>query len=413
MVCEYLKKHQFEPAISSIPAISPRMIVVIPANNEPELLNSLQALYRCNRPLCRVEVIVVINHCEQATKKVKQQNEKSLNESKEWIKSHNDNSLQFNLIYKSDVPVKYSGVGFARKTGMDEAVYRFQQAKVNDGVIIGFDADSTCDENYFVEIERHFFSGKKINGASIYFEHPMQEDKFEAKICEGIALYELHLRYLIQALRYAGFPYAYHTVGSSFAVSANAYVKQGGMNKRKAGEDFHFLHKIIPLGNYIEINTTRVIPSPRQSNRVPFGTGASIRKWMDGDNESLHTYPLELFDDLKELFSIVPQLFHTDMQTIEKLCSLLPKTVFYYLLQNDYLKHILQSNANSASNEAFIKRFFGWFDALKTVKYLNSSNLKQSTFNNANALLQKLGHEKEYCLMELLKKYRKMEKDLI
>ena len=300
---------------------------------------------------------------------------------------------------------------------MDEAVYHFLQAGVHDGVIIGFDADSTCDENYLEEIEQTFFTGKSINGASIYFEHPVEGDEYPAAVYEGITLYELHLRYVNQALRYAGFPYAFHTVGSSFAVSAAAYVKQGGMNKRKAGEDFYFLQKIIPLGNYVEINTTRVIPSPRQSDRVPFGTGASIRQYLnDGATiqNALLTYPLEAFEDLKQLFTIVPLLLKASEAEIEKICSPLPHPVRDYLLQNDYVKHILQANANSASQEAFTKRFFGWFDGLKTVKYLNNSCRhfynKHPPQTASKMLLQRFGYENNLSAKELLELFRKIDR---
>jgi hypothetical protein len=361
-----------------------------------------------------VEVLVVVNHPENAPEDAKRQNEETLRDAAHWILQHHNGKLRFHIIYKPDIPAKIAGVGYARKTGMDEAASRFFQSGVADGVIISFDADSTCDENYLVEIERTFFAGKSINGASIYFEHPTEGDEYDAAVYDGIVLYELHLRYLNQALRYAGFPFAYHTVGSSFAVSALAYVKQGGMNQRKAGEDFHFLQKIIPLGNYVEINSTRVVPSPRQSDRVPFGTGASIRQWMTGEQTSLHTYPLEPFEDLKRLFALVPFFFKTNKSEIEKLCTHLPDPMQHYLFQNDYLKHITQANANSASPETFIKRFFGWFDGLKTVKYLNESCRqfyhKQSPEIAANRLLQKLGYENNFSAKELLLIYRKIER---
>jgi len=296
-------------------------------------------------------------------------------------------------------------------------VYRFFRSGVDDGVIIGFDADSTCDENYLEEIERVFFGGKPVNGASIYFEHPSEGDEYDAGVYEGVVLYELHLRYLNQALRYAGFPYAFHTVGSSFAVSASAYVKQGGMNQRKAGEDFHFLQKIIPLGNYVEINTTRVIPSPRPSCRVPFGTGASISQWMNNGHAALLTYPLEPFEDLKRLFALVPSFFKALPENIARQCASLSRPLLEYLLQNDYLKHIAQASANSASPEAFAKRFFGWFDGLKTVKYLNDScrqaYKKRPPEKAASALLQKLGYENNFSAKELLQIYRKIECDFL
>ena len=409
---QYLKEHNFIPLIADAPEYAPRMIVVIPSYKEPDLLRSLEALHHCSRPSCFVEAIVVVNHPENATDDVKRQNEQSLHDAQQWAAQNNDNRMQFHVVYKPDVPEKIAGVGFARKTGMDEAVYRFLQSGVDDGVIIGFDADSTCDDNYFEEIEKTFFSGKHVNGASVYFEHPIDGD-------DGIALYELHLRYLNQALRYAGFPYAFHTVGSSFAVSASAYVKQGGMNKRKAGEDFHFLQKIIPLGNYAEINTTRVIPSPRPSDRVPFGTGASISQWITDGQKSLQTYPLEPFEDLKQFFALVPHFFKKNREEVAKLCISLPSLIQDYLLQNDYLSHIEQANANSASPEAFAKRFFNWFDGLKTIKYLNDSCRKvygkQSSEKAAAKLLstknQILGYNVDlYTAKELLQIYRRIER---
>ena len=413
---EYLTKHQFVHAIANPPAEAPRMMVVIPSYKEPDLLRSLDSLHRCRLPSCFVEVIVVVNHPENAAEHAKRQNEKSLHVVLQWAGKHNHSKLHFHVIYKPDVPEKIAGVGYVRKTGMDEAVHRFLQSGVDDGVIIGFDADCTRDENYLEEIELVFFGEQPVNGASVYFEHPLEGDEYDAGIYNGITLYELHLRYLNQALRYAGFPYACHTVGSSFAVAASAYVKQGGMNKRKAGEDFHFLQKIIPLGNFVEINTTRVIPSPRPSDRVPFGTGASIRQWIDGGETASYTYPLEPFEDLKQWFALVPQFFKATPENIASLCSRLSASIQDNLLQNNYIRNIMQANANSASPEAFAKRFFGWFDGLKTVKYLNESCRKKYGKQNpekaAGELLQKLGYENCFTARGLLDIYRKIERQL-
>ncbi|MEZ4848575.1 MAG: hypothetical protein R3B93_08135 [Bacteroidia bacterium] len=72
--------------------------------------------------------------------------------------------------------------------------------------------------------------------------------------------------------------HAFHCVGSSMAVRSIAYQKRGGMNRRKAGEDFYFLQKFIAEGTLAELSTTKVIPSPRASEKVPFGTGRAIKK---------------------------------------------------------------------------------------------------------------------------------------
>src|SRR5207249_6387595 len=106
----------------------------------------------------------------------------------------------------------------------------------------------------------HFRENPRSPGCSIYFEHPL-EGPLDARVYDAISTYELHLRYYVQALRYAGFPYAYHTFGSCMTVRADAYMEQGGMNKRKAGEDFYFLQKIISLDGFSDLTETTVIPS--------------------------------------------------------------------------------------------------------------------------------------------------------
>ena len=84
----------------------------------------------------------------------------------------------------------------------------------------------------------------------------------------------------MEAQCHALFPFAFHTIGSSMAVRASSYMRQGGMNKRKAGEDFYFQQKIIPLCGFTECNSTVVYPSPRPSYRVPFGTGRAMLGYL-------------------------------------------------------------------------------------------------------------------------------------
>ena len=408
----YLEKNKIVPVITSLPEQSPRLIIVIPCYKEPDLLRSLQSLFDCRRPAFLTEVIVVINHPEDASEAVRKQNEKSLRDALSWVGNHPDPRLQFHIIYCPDLPVKDAGVGLARKTGMDEALYRFARFGTAQGIIAGFDADSVCDSNYLEEIGKAF-EDPKVNGASIYYEHPTEGTEFDRLVYDGIIQYELHLRYLNQAMRYTSFPYSYHTVGSSFAVRASAYAKQGGMNKRKAGEDFHFLHKIMPLG-YTGINTTRVIPSPRLSDRVPFGTGASIRQWVGRDEKALYTYAIDPFLDLKKLFSAVPSFFRCSQDTLTGVFDSLSPPLQEWLVQMDYLRNIAQVDRNSATQDAFVKRFFSWFNALEMVKFLNFSTSwypRQPSFMAAGQLVPLLGYRcPEKDAAGLLGFYRSIER---
>ena len=66
-------------------------------------------------------------------------------------------------------------------------------------------------------------------------------------------------------------------------------MKQGGMNRRQE-RIFISCINFFTLGNFTELNSTRVNPSPRLSDRVPFGTGADITKQLRKDENHYKTY---------------------------------------------------------------------------------------------------------------------------
>jgi hypothetical protein len=182
------------------------------------------------------------------------------------------------------------------------------------------------------------------------------------------------------------------------------------MNKFKAGEDFYFLNKIIQRGGYTEINTTRVIPQARVSNRVPFGTGASMNKWMEGSSDDFMTYPFEAFLPLKNLFENIETIYQLNQIPAHIIHN---DTLRVFLEENDYKKAIEEIFANCSSVSTFSKRFYSWFDAFKIVKYLNfaaqnaypkmpvrTESLKLITGNLPNELTQEM----------LLELYRKSDR---
>lgn len=392
--------------IEEKPSVKLGLIVVIPCCNETNLISSLNSLKNCERPNCTVEIIVVINASETASEEIHNQNQKTYLEAKNWIATNQSNTLKYFLIEENQLPKKHAGVGLARKIGMDEAVRRFESINNSDGVIVCFDADSNCDENYLVEIEKHFAQNPKTPACSIHFEHPIEGNDYSQEIYNGIIQYELHLRYYKNGLAYAGLPYAFHTIGSSMAVRSNAYQKQNGMNKRKAGEDFYFLQKLIPLGGFTEIKTTKVIPSPRVSDRVPFGTGRAMQEWVDDDKQELTTYNVQAFKDLKHFVEIIPELYQSDEVEI-------PKTISAFLNEIDYSESLPKIRDNSTSVEHFVKQFFNWFNAFKVLKYIHFTRdnfyPNQSVFDASNDLLGLFQIEKQSDLKALLKRYRELD----
>ena len=342
----------YGPLISKSPAEDLRLVVVIPCFNEPDLLSTLESLWIGERPESSVEVIVVINTACDASPAVQRQNESTHRDALAWSKTHSDAKFICHPLLMQDLAPKHAGVGLARKIGMDEALRRVEI----DGTIVCFDADSQCDWNYLRAIEEHFARNFESPGASIYFEHPLS-GPLAKEVYAAATIYELHLRYYVQGLRYAGFPYAFHTIGSAMAVKATSYMEQGGMNRRKAGEDFYFLQKVIALGNFTEINTTRVIPSPRESDRVPFGTGRAVSDQLRG--QARETYPLEAFVDLKSFWAGLPEFKGASAVMNEFLC------------QQDIDEVVAEIRANSSSEPAFVRRFTRWFDGFRAMKFVH------------------------------------------
>ncbi len=375
----YLNKYGFIPhQIKESPSSELGIIVVIPCYNEPDIITTLSALANCDLPQSKVEVILVVNSSEVESEEIRNKNLQSIQDFDCWKNTY-QGEIDFYLIHVPDLPKKHAGVGLARKIGMDEAVHRFHEID-KDGIIVCFDADAECTSNYLVEIERHFYLFPKSPGCSIHYEHPIEGEEFNAEIYRGIINYELHLRYYNQCLRYCNLPYAFHTVGSSMAVRSSAYQKQGGMNKRKAGEDFYFIHKIIALGDFTEMKSAAVIPSPRISDRVPFGTGKAIGDWVATGDQHYLTYRFEIFQELRKITDQVHLLYENDLD----ITALHPSAIGF-IQEINMLDAIVEIRANTKDESSFNKRFYAWFDAFKILKFVHY--LRDNDFSNEDIVV--------------------------
>ncbi len=368
----YLEKHAlYPPQIRELARKDLGIVLVIPCHDEPDVVSSVQVLRDCEPPECAVEVIVVVNDSELSLPKIKQQNKLTIRQLNEWIPQNTDDKFRCFVLDHPNMPKKHAGVGLARKIGMDEAVRRLEQVEHPKGVIVCFDADSSCDSNYLQEIERHFQRYPDTEACSIYFEHPTSGEAYPPEVYEAIVDYELYLRYYVHALRWAGFPHAYQTIGSSMAVRADAYQRQGGMNRRKAGEDFYFLHKFIPHGHFTELSSTRVIPSPRPSHRVPFGTGKAVGDLIQSEHGYLAYHP-NVFVDLQFFIKKINTLYEIKNELdIARFVEDLPDSIHTFLVQNNFQKKVKEIHAHTSNPRTFRQRFFQWFNAFLVLKYVH------------------------------------------
>jgi glycosyltransferase involved in cell wall biosynthesis len=370
----YLLKNKRVPLIQTEPNLLCNIRIVIPCYNEPELLQSLESLKECSLPDTVIEVIILINHAEDAPLEIKNFNMATKAEADRWIQENNSNKLIFFAIGPVELRKKWAGVGLARKTGLDEAVLRFNHFNNTSGIVVSLDSDSLVEPNYLIEIEKHFKQNPKHVGATINVEHQKAGLSERQKL--GIDLYEKYLHYYKDALHFTGYPQAMITIGSAFAVTAEAYVKRGGMNRRQAGEDFYFLQNLAQLGTVGEINTTRVYPSARLSNRVPFGTGAAIQKWMAGTEDLTKTYNFKAFADLKTLFDTKERLFQSGETGFTAVITDLPESVRQFVLLDNFKIEIEDLNKNCSTLKSFQSRFFHKFNAFKVLKFMNFAHEK-------------------------------------
>jgi len=404
----------FPQIINEAPDKQTGIIVVVPSYNEPDIVRLLESLILCEKPDCKVEVIIVVNAPEDASEECIKNNRQTISDVDSWKKEHSDCFFRL-FAFIADSSIKGWGVGMARKTGMDEAVRRFNSLNKPEGIVLNLDADCKVAQNYFVSVYNEFLRRKEGSACSIYFEHPLEGADFPGSVYESIAQYELHLRYYYQGLAYTGFPWIFHTVGSAIAVRALPYIKAGGMNRKQAGEDFYFIQKLVPAGGYFTLNSTTVYPSPRPSFRVPFGTGASIEKLSKENGAVLQTYNMQSFKELKEYFSMTEKFFDCKAEELPDLYDCLPGGIRFFSDKPEWIEKLTEIKNNTSGRDSFKKRFFGWFNMFRIVKYLNSVHLelfeKQSVVVSASVLLKTRGVDLiSEDPIELLRYFRKLEK---
>ena len=363
------------------------MIVMIPCLNEPEIFRTLESLWSCEPIRSYCEVVVVVNESENSSRAIKDFNQANYLKLFEWKKGNDRPNLILHPIYARSVNAKHAGAGMARKIGMDEVIRRFNALNKPDGIVISTDADCLFSPNYLQRIESVFAEDKTCFAATLNFKHRADE-MTDSKQRLGIQLYEDYLHYYKKALDFAGFPDSIYTIGSAFAVRAEAYVKQGGMNRRQAGEDFYFLNKLTKLGKITEITDAYVYPSARVSDRVPFGTGAAMTKWMNEDDDLTATYNFAAFLDLKVLFDQVDSLFRNTAD--DRFMASLPLSVQDYLQTLEFSGKLHEINQNSSSLGSFRKRFFQFFDGFLILRFLNLAHQKHYKQQNLSEAIQQM-----------------------
>lgn len=265
----------------------------------------------------------------------------------------------------NELPDK-GGVGLARKIGMDLAVGCLNYDSEGTTLLICLDADTLVESNYLAEIGCYFASHDK-GAAVVAFSHILPEE--DESRASAIA-YELFLRYYEAGLTFAGSPYAYQTIGSTIVCRASAYTAIGGMNRKRAGEDFYFLQNLAKYGNIGHINATAVHPSMRISDRVPFGTGRKMGELAESDDKNIPFYNPEIFRVLKSFIQFLNSASAHTMNGKDALdtCREINALLSDYLLSKNFSASWDNIKKNSRDDGQFKKNLHVWFDAFQTFK---------------------------------------------
>lgn len=394
-VKSYLNKYsnpKWELVWNNNPAIN--NVIVIPTlaefDNIKILLNSLIENYPEN--FHDTLAIFVINNTDSENSEFKNNNRLTIDFLKNIISSQKSNDefvlsvrisgLQIGLVDAAsegkEMDDKTGGVGLARKIGFDLALKIFDYSNPFKKILISLDADCTVDKNYLTSIV-NAFNGNDLSAGVINYQHNI---KTAGANTPAIVCYEIFLRYYVLGLTYTNSPFALNTIGSTIACDHIAYIKTGGMNKRKAAEDFYFIQKLAKLYPVHTLYSTTVYPSARNSVRTPFGTAKRIDSFSENMNKYYLLYDPKSFEVLKKWLDLFNSGLSVNPDELMRQAEKINIHLAEYLREKDFhsqWKSILE-NCKSESQLSYQKN--NWFDAFKTLKLIH--HLRDHSFSQIN-----------------------------
>jgi hypothetical protein len=264
----------------------------------------------------------------------------------------------------------WGGVGLARKIGCDSVLAFLLGLKktiaFEDFVFFSLDADTIVSPDY-LETAGHELRKSGCTGGVISFKH-QKADSPESQA--AIDEYEAFLNYYVAGLRWAGSPYAFHTIGSCLCFTARGYVRANGFAaRRQAGEDFYFCMELAKTGGICEIQKTMVFPSARISRRVPFGTGKRMAEAALNGREPLLAYDFQVFVCLRELLAAVS--VHPDDGAPRIFAELNNPATREFLKNRGFPDIWGRFQRQYKTRDALLAAFHRWFDGFVTLKYIH------------------------------------------
>lgn len=280
------------------------------------------------------------------------------------------------------------GVGLVRKIGCDIAVNMWHRGKIFGDWIYTTDGDAEVPDDYFASVAD---IGAEVVALALRYEHvPVQSNSPETTgdlplwaVQDAIRFYERFLKYYEQGLALAKSPYAFQTVGSSMAFRFCAYIAVRGFPKKNAGEDFYLLNKLAKVGKVASKGGKPIMLSGRVSTRVPFGTGASVKKIAEelSLGKPFSVYDPRTFEVLRILLAEMDSFgMHRDLEKMErslarvideKFGDEITRVFFTIFAASGWALAATQMMSRCKTSDNLRRQIDIWMDGFKTLKWVH------------------------------------------
>ena len=262
---------------------------------------------------------------------------------------------------KNAIDSKKAGVGIARKISVD-ILLKYMNL---DAVICFLDADTQVPKHYLKIINKSQ-SKIKWHSAVVDFHHLHDESKTKGFIQD----YELFLKKTSEKLKKAGSPYSFVPLGCTMLCRLDSYIGVGGMNTRKAAEDFYFLQELKKSYDVHYIEEVQVRPSNRYINRSYLGTSKRMFDVINGELNIDDLYFSDIKYDILSLF-LKKILKSKELSSAVVLSNFKKNNIklYQFLIENKF-ELVWSSISGSKNQKQFENQFHKWFDFLKTIKLL-------------------------------------------
>ena len=342
-----------------------KFFIVIPCYNEFDYIFKTLDSINNQKPklLEKTLVIIVINNSFDANAKVKNNNQKTYNKLIKLQFSFEFIAIDCFSNYNA-LENKLAGVGLARKVGLDFSLKFIENL---NSIICSLDADTIINEHYLDIIDNRF-KHNTVNAAVVNFSHQKSSNTI---IEQGIRKYETILKEIANNIQKTGSPYGYVSMGSTIVCNAKTYIAVGGMNTKKATEDFYFLQSIAKYTKVHKIKKVLVHPSSRDENRVYLGTGFRMDEYLNNKKFKNLNFSKESYLEIKKIIDIIDLHWSDSTEfLLQKLMNNLNKKSVEFIKKKNISKVLKNFKTNAKNKNQFILLFNQWFDALTIMKFL-------------------------------------------